>query len=125
MIHGHRAVADHNTAERNDSVARRANPRSDRGSDVDAPMAAVATGREEGANDLTGDRATRVRCTTEGANEAARSAAARNGITVLHRRHRTSNLPHGRAGVKTHVGDPTSAWASRSAATVARRTAPV
>lgn len=44
----------------------------------------------------------------EGANEAIRSAATKNGITVLHRRHRTSNVPHGRACVKTHVGDPTS-----------------
>ena len=56
VIDRHRAIPDHNTAERDHSVARCVNPRSDLGSDVDAPVSAVATGREEGANNLTCDR---------------------------------------------------------------------
>jgi len=56
VIDRHRGVPDHNTAERNDPAARCTNPGSERSSDVDAPVPAVATGRAEGANNLTRDR---------------------------------------------------------------------
>jgi len=56
VIDRYRAVPHHNTAERDHSVARCVNLRSDQSSDVHAPVSAVATGREEGANNLTCDR---------------------------------------------------------------------